>query len=210
MYVLWLTSLTFIEWLSILLSLINKEICFLHIFVKHPSAGPSGGISVKGHSVVPFFSFIFWPCGVFIAAHGFSLVAAGEHYSSLQRVGFSGWCAWAPECVGSVVTARGLNGPMACGILVLQPGIESSVLEEGRFLTTGPPEKSLNWIPSWGRYWGQGRGEPLSQKAPFSWFSSFVPTASWTWWMAELSLPFGMLLSVSPGSIALAPSAAPL
>ena len=44
---------------------------------------------MKGHSVVPFFSFIFWPCGVFIAAHGFSLVAAGEHYSSLQRVGFS-------------------------------------------------------------------------------------------------------------------------
>ena len=59
-------------------------------------------------------------------------------------MGFSGCGAWAPECVGSVVMPLGLNGPMACGILVLQPGIESSVLEEGRFLTIGPPEKFLN------------------------------------------------------------------
>ena len=64
--------------------------------------------------------------------------------SLLQCVGLSSCGAWAPECVGSVVTARGLNVSMACGILVLQPGIESSGLEEGRFLTTGPPEKSLN------------------------------------------------------------------
>ena len=37
--------------------------------------------------------------------------------------------------------------PMACGVLVLQPGIEPSspALEDG-FLTTGPPGKSLEFI----------------------------------------------------------------
>ena len=48
-------------------------------------------------------------------------------------------------CVCQVlVVARGLSCPVACGILVPQPGIEpTSPAVEGRFLTTGPPGKSL-------------------------------------------------------------------
>ena len=50
----------------------------------------------------------------------------------------------APECVGSVVVAHGLNCPAACGILVPWLGIESkSPALEGGFLTTGPWGKSL-------------------------------------------------------------------
>ena len=38
------------------------------------------------------YSFIyFWPCWVFVAARGLSLVAASGGYSSLQCVGFSFW-----------------------------------------------------------------------------------------------------------------------
>ena len=40
----------------------------------------------------------------------------------------------------SVVVARGLSCPVACGILVPQPGIEpSSPALGGGFFTTGPP-----------------------------------------------------------------------
>ena len=44
--------------------------------------------------------------------------------------------------LGSVVAARELSCPIACEISLPQPGIKptSSILE-GRFLTTGPPEK---------------------------------------------------------------------
>ena len=45
----------------------------------------------------------------------------------------------------SVVVARGLSCPTACGILVPQPGIEpTSPALEGRFFTTGSPGKSLS------------------------------------------------------------------
>ena len=47
---------------------------------------------------------------------------------------------------------HGLSCPAACGILVPRPGIEPmSPALEGRFLTTGPPGKSLQ-IPS---YWAK-------------------------------------------------------
>ena len=43
----------------------------------------------------------------------------------------------------SVVVACGLSCPVACGILVPQPGIEPvSPALKGRFFTTGPPGKS--------------------------------------------------------------------
>ena len=44
--------------------------------------------------------------------------------------------------------AHGLSScPVACGILVPQPGIEpASPALEGRFLTTGPPGKSLGHL----------------------------------------------------------------
>ena len=51
---------------------------------------------------------------------------------------------WAPERAGSVVVARGLSCPAACGILVPRPGIDpASLALEGGFLTTGQPVKSL-------------------------------------------------------------------
>ena len=52
--------------------------------------------------------------------------------------------ARAPECTGSVVVARGLSCPVACGILAPRPGVEpASPALEGGFLTTGLPGKSL-------------------------------------------------------------------
>ena len=49
----------------------------------------------------------------------------------------------APERVGSVVVARGLSCPAACGILFPRPGIElASPALEGGFLTAGRPGKS--------------------------------------------------------------------
>ena len=48
------------------------------------------------------------------------------------------------QLAGSVVATRGLSCSVAYEILVLRPGIKStSPPLEGRFLTTGPPEKSL-------------------------------------------------------------------
>ena len=38
-------------------------------------------------------------------------------------------------------------GLVACGILAPQPGVEPARLElEGKVLTTGPPEKSLDYV----------------------------------------------------------------
>ena len=46
--------------------------------------------------------------------------------------------------MGSVVVVCGLSCLVACGILVPRPGIEPvSPVLQGRFLTTGPPGKSL-------------------------------------------------------------------
>ena len=82
---------------------------------------------------------------------GFSLVVA-------CRFSLSSYGAQAPEYVGSVVcgtwalslrhegsivVARGLSSPEACGILSPQTGIKPmSPALEGGFFTTGPPGKS--------------------------------------------------------------------
>ena len=48
---------------------------------------------------------------------------------------------------GLVVVACQLSYPAACGMLVPRPGIElASPALEGRFLTTGPPGKSLRFF----------------------------------------------------------------
>ena len=79
-----------------------------------------------------FFNFgctgsLLW-CGLFVAAHGL-----------LSSCGMR-----APGRTGSLVVARGLSCPEACGILVPWPGIEpTSPALEGGFLTTGPSGKSL-------------------------------------------------------------------
>ena len=46
----------------------------------------------------------------------------------------------------SLIVAPGLSYPGSCGILVHRPGIKPMSMSsplEGRFLTTGPPGKSL-------------------------------------------------------------------
>ena len=67
-------------------------------------------------------------------------------------MGFSSCGARAAGCLGSVVlwhvtsvvVARRLSCPAACGILVPRPGIEpASPALEGGFFTTGPLGKSL-------------------------------------------------------------------
>ena len=57
--------------------------------------------------------------------------------------GLSSCGSWALECEGSVVVAHRLSCPTVCGILVPRPVIEpTSPALEGGFLTTGPPGKS--------------------------------------------------------------------
>ena len=47
----------------------------------------------------------------------------------------------------SQAVAQELSCPATCGILVPQPGIEPiAPTLEGGFFTTGPPEKSLNFL----------------------------------------------------------------
>ena len=66
-------------------------------------------------------------------------------YLFLAALGFS--CSRLALCfdtLASVAAALGLSCPGACGILVPHSGIEpTSAALEGRFLTTGPPWKSL-------------------------------------------------------------------
>ena len=65
--------------------------------------------------------------------------------SVVVAYGLSSCGVQALEHTGSVVVAHGLSWPAAGGILVLQKGIEpTSSASEGRFLTTGPPGKSLH------------------------------------------------------------------
>ena len=50
------------------------------------------------------------------------------------------------ESGGFSSVTHGLSCAKSCGVLVPRPGIESpSPALEGRFLTSGPPEKSLKW-----------------------------------------------------------------
>ena len=49
-----------------------------------------------------------------------------------------------PECVGSAVVSLRFGCPVACGILVPRPRTEPPLPAlEGRFVTPGPPRKSL-------------------------------------------------------------------
>ena len=114
-----------------------------------------------------FFFLFFWPCWVLVVAceifrcdtgsslwcAGFSLVAAcGFSLSSCgaparERMGsvVCGMRALLLRRVSWVVVACGLSCPVACRILVPQPGIEpASPALEGGFFTTGPPGKSLS------------------------------------------------------------------
>ena len=73
-------------------------------------------------------------CGIFIVACRLFVAVRGL---------FSSCEVQTPEREGSVAAVHGLSCPPACGILILQPGIEPvfPALESG-FLTTGLPGKS--------------------------------------------------------------------
>ena len=74
-------------------------------------------------------NLLLWLCGVLVVAHRIF------HYST--------WILWLWS-LGSVVTLGRLSCFKACGILVPWPGIEpTSPALQSRFLTTGPPGKSL-------------------------------------------------------------------
>lgn len=64
-----------------------------------------------------------------------------EDSSLRQTILLSSYGGRDPECLVDVVL--GLSCPLACGIIVPQPGTGTSALE-GRFLTAVPPGKAHN------------------------------------------------------------------
>ena len=87
------------------------------------------------------FYFIFY-----LAASGLSCGTWGILVAACRIFRCSMW-GLSLRHVGALVVAHGLSCPAACGILVPRPGIEPvSPALEGRFLTTGPPGKSLPWL----------------------------------------------------------------
>ena len=90
------------------------------------------------------FPFIYlWLHQVLVVACGAFLAACGILSCVALRLPVCG--TWAPECLGPVVAVCRLSCPVACGILVPQPGIEPmSLASEDRFSTTGPPGMSLS------------------------------------------------------------------
>ena len=66
-----------------------------------------------------------------------------EGSSLRQTVLLSSYGGRDPECPASVDVGLGLSCPLACGIIVSQPGTETPALE-GRFLTAVPPGKTHN------------------------------------------------------------------
>ena len=88
--------------------------------------------------------------GSVVVAHGLSScdVWAPEHAGSIVVAhGLSSCGTWALECTDSVDLACRLSCPVACGILVPQPGIKPmSPALEGGFLITGPPGESQEYF----------------------------------------------------------------
>ena len=71
-----------------------------------------------------------------------SLKQEGSFFPAANRA-FSSYGGQDPECSASVDVVLGLSCPLACGIIVSQPGTETSALE-GRFLTAVPPGRTHN------------------------------------------------------------------
>ena len=73
----------------------------------------------------------------------------------------------APGCSGSVVAVLRLNCSAVCGILVPQPGTEpASPALQGRFLTTGPPGKSLTFTFYGALLWESGSHDGERLRSP--------------------------------------------
>ena len=98
------------------------------------------------YSAVWAFFFFFSIFNIFLALLG--LVVAHGLFVTVHKL-LSNYGLWAPECTVSVVEVLELGCPAACGILVPWSRIEpSSPALGGRFLTTGPPGKSLGILIS--------------------------------------------------------------
>ena len=94
-----------------------------------------------------FFFFFFWLCWIFVAAHGLSVVALSEGYSSLRCAGFSlQWLLLLRSTGFRRVgfSSCGTRAQLLRGMWDLPgPGIEPmSPALAGGFLTTAPPGKS--------------------------------------------------------------------
>ena len=99
-----------------------------------------------------FFYYLFvclfiWLCRVLVAACGIFHCGV-QALRCGTRASFQLWCVGPRACRLSSCGVQGSRAhrfscPVACGILVPQPGIEPvSPALEGGFLTTGPPGKS--------------------------------------------------------------------
>ena len=91
--------------------------------------------------VQSYFSFIY-----FLNIYLFIYLAVSGLRCSMQDLRCGVWDL-SLRHAGSLVAARSLSCPTACGILVPRPGIEPvSLALEGGFLTTGPPGKSQSYF----------------------------------------------------------------
>ena len=91
-----------------------------------------------------FLFIYFWPHWLFVAAHRLWVAALRLSPVAASR----GYCAAAAcrlQGAGSIVVVHdGHSCPISCRIPVPRPGAEPvSPALQGRFLTTGPPGKSL-------------------------------------------------------------------
>ena len=107
-----------LDWLGVPFSISNPSALFGSLFV-----------------CLLIFGYLFRLPWVLVVVHVIFIVSCELFHCSTQTLWLSS--------TGSVVVAHRLCCPMACGILVSQPGIKpmTSALQDG-LLTTGPPRKS--------------------------------------------------------------------
>ena len=91
-------------------------------------------------SIFSFSFFLFLICN-YLSTPGLSWWHVGSFLVAHELSS----CGTRPlECKGSIVFVCGLSCPLACGILVSQPGIKpASPALQDRFLTTGPGKSHL-------------------------------------------------------------------
>ena len=113
---------------------------------------PQDGINLSHRiffNIYVFYLFFFGLHWVFTAEHAL-LSSCGVQAPGCMGSVVCGMQSLSLRRTSSVVVARGLSCPAACGILVPQPGIQrvTPTLEGGVFIT-GPPGKSLPHNSKW-------------------------------------------------------------
>ena len=128
-----------------------------------------------------FFFFLIWlrqilvmalrilvaSCGSFCCV---TETLAGVMWAAVVEVGeLSSWGTRAPEWGSAVWQSCGLSSSATCGILVPRLGIQPvSPTLQGRFVTAGPPRKSLNGLPNYQitNAVGHWKNEGLGHQSP--------------------------------------------